>query len=64
MWYVNFSLSGASARARLKTFPVGWVAGWVAGWMGGEKVGLKLNSAQLGLAAWAELGKKSNLFCL
>ena len=46
---IKFSTSGVSVRARLKTFPVGWV--------GGEKLGLKLNSAQLGLEAWAELGK-------
>ena len=48
MLYIKFSTSGVSARARMKTFPVGWV--------GGEKLGLKLNSAKLGLEAWAELG--------
>ena len=53
MWYIKFSTSGASARSRLKTFPVG---GWVAGCVGGEKLGLKLNSAKLGLEAWAQLG--------
>ena len=35
----------------LKTFTVG-----------GEKLGLTLNSAQLGLQAWAELGKILRLF--
>ena len=38
----------------LEDFPRG-VGGW---WVGGEKLGLKLNSAQLGLEGWAELGKK------
>ena len=34
----------------------GWLGGWVAGWL--EKLGIRLSSAQLGLAAWAwtELG--------
>ena len=40
----------------------GWVAGWVAGWL--EKLGIRLSSAQLGLAAWAwtELGKNDFSF--
>ena len=29
---------------------------WGVEWVGGEKLGLKLNSAQLGLEAWTELG--------
>ena len=41
----------------MKTFPVGWVGGE---WVGGEKLELKLNSAQLGLEAWAELGNRSS----
>ena len=35
---------------------VQWVGGWPGRWEGGEKLELKLNSAQLGLEAWAELG--------
>ena len=37
----------------MKTFPL---VRWVDGGLGGEKLGLKLNSTQLGLVSWVELG--------
>ena len=37
------------------------MGGLPGGWVGGEKLGLKLNSAQLGLEAWAELGNKCSM---
>ena len=45
-----------SAQYSMKTFPVGWV-----GWWG--KLELKLNSAQLGLEAWAEIANILNNLC-
>ena len=39
-----------------KGFSLGKLEDFPHGVVGGEKLGLKLNSAQLGLEAWAELG--------
>ena len=52
--------------ARLKTFPVGWVAGWVAGWL--RNIGNKANlspagaGASLSLAKFQILGKRNDFY--
>ena len=43
-----------------KGFSLGKLEDFPHGVVGGEKLGLKLNSAQLGLEDWAELGNNND----